>query len=170
MSSLRDTLERLYDEQAQGVFQFAMVLTRSHADAEDVLQEIFCRLAKHPRLLRSARNERALLFRMARNLVVDAARRRAVREAHAENSTQELFFEPVEHPDEKAWREAVSTAMAELPEDQRAVLHLKIWEEMTFDQIAKSLRIPAGTAASRFRYAMNKLQDLLRPAYEEMRK
>ena len=143
---------------------------KGRADAEDLLQEVFCRLAARPRLLRAARNERALLFRMVRNLAVDWSRRRQVRTAYVESEKEEAFFEPADDPDENIWREAVCAALGELPDGQRAVLHLKIWEEMTLEQIAKTLKIPAGTAASRYRYGMNKLQDLLRPVYEEMKK
>jgi len=54
------------------------------------------------------------------------------------------------------------------PEEQRAIVHLKLWEQMTFAQIAESLDIPANTAASRYRYGLDKLQALLRPLYEEL--
>jgi RNA polymerase sigma-70 factor (ECF subfamily) len=57
----------------------------------------------------------------------------------------------------------VSTALSILPEEQRAVVHLKIWEEQTFGEIAETLGIPANTAASRYRYALDKLDALLRP-------
>jgi RNA polymerase sigma-70 factor (ECF subfamily) len=58
--------------------------------------------------------------------------------------------------------------MAVLPADQRAVLHLKLWEALTFEQIAETLGIPPNTAASRYRYGIDKLRTLLRPVYEEM--
>ncbi|MEO6052812.1 MAG: sigma-70 family RNA polymerase sigma factor, partial [Chthoniobacterales bacterium] len=166
MPSLREKLERLYEEHAQAVFGFALTLTGSHADADDILQEVFCRLAKRPLLLRSVEKERSLLLRMARNLAIDGSRRRQVRTSYAESCAdggiQEALFEPVDDVDAQALRDAVSAAVIQLPDEQREVLHLKIWEEMTLETIAKTLRIPAGTAASRFRYGMSKLRDLLR--------
>ena len=51
--------------------------------------------------------------------------------------------------------------------EQRAVLHLKLWENLTFAQIAEALDISPHTAASRYRYALDKLRDVLRPVYEE---
>ena len=45
---------------------------------------------------------------------------------------------------------------------------LKVWEEMTFAEIAEVLDIPANPAASRYRYALDKLRTLLRPIYEEL--
>ena len=68
--------------------------------------------------------------------------------------------------DEAAFREELSTALGELPPDQRAVVHLKLWEGLTFEQIASTLEIPPNTAASRYRYGLDKLRARLRPIYE----
>jgi RNA polymerase sigma-70 factor (ECF subfamily) len=59
--------------------------------------------------------------------------------------------------------------LGELPPEQRAVVHLKLWEGLTFEQIAASLDLPPNTAASRYRYALDKLRDHLRPLYEEIK-
>jgi len=56
-----------------------------------------------------------------------------------------------------------------LPEDQRAVVHLKLWENLTFEQIATTLEISPNTAASRYRYGLDKLRALLRPLYDEIK-
>ncbi len=58
--------------------------------------------------------------------------------------------------------------MAVLPADQRAVVHLKLWEHLTFDEIAQALDLSANTAASRYRYGIDKLREALRPIYEEI--
>jgi RNA polymerase sigma-70 factor (ECF subfamily) len=49
------------------------------------------------------------------------------------------------------------------------VAHLKLWEKLTFEQIAATLHIPANTAASRYRYAIDKLRERLRPIYDEIK-
>ena len=56
----------------------------------------------------------------------------------------------------------------QLPPEQRAVAHLKLWEGATFEEIAESLEISVNTAASRYRYALDKLRTRLRPIYEEL--
>jgi RNA polymerase sigma-70 factor, ECF subfamily len=61
-------------------------------------------------------------------------------------------------------------ALGELPAEQRAVVHLKHWEGLTFEGIAAALEIPPNTAASRYRYGLDKLRGRLRPLYEEMKK
>jgi RNA polymerase sigma-70 factor (ECF subfamily) len=164
-------LQRVYDEHAQALFAFLLNFTRDEQDTRDVLQEIFVQLARQPGLLRRARNERAFLISLAHHAAIDLMRRRGTRQKY-----HELFgAEPVStfaaagDPDELAFRAAVSEALADLPPEQRAVIHLKLWEELTFEQIAESLDIPANTAASRYRYGLDKLRDRLRPLYEEIK-
>ena len=48
-------------------------------------------------------------------------------------------------------------------------MHLKLWEGLTFEEIAAALDISPNTAASRYRYGLDKLRDRLRPLYEEMK-
>ena len=61
-----------------------------------------------------------------------------------------------------------SAALGELPAEQRAVVHLKLWEGLTFEQIAELLDLPLNTAASRYRYGLDKLRQRLRPLYDEI--
>ena len=162
------SLAHLYDAHAPALFAFALDLTRSEADTADILQEIFCRLAARPELLRGVRDERAFLLRMVYTRVVDASRRRAVRQRFADEADPAALFAPAADPDETAFRESLARALEELPADQRAVVHLKLWQGLTFDEIATALRIPPNTAASRYRYGLDKLRTLLRPLYEEI--
>ena len=60
-------------------------------------------------------------------------------------------------------------ALLDLPPDQRAVVSLKLWHGLTFQDIADALDISLNTAASRYRYALDKLRERLRPIYEEIR-
>jgi RNA polymerase sigma-70 factor (ECF subfamily) len=98
-------------------------------------------------------------------------RRRSTREKnYAELARVSLdLFAASPQADEESLRKALSAALEELPPDQRAVAHLKLWENATFEQIAETLGIPANTAASRYRYAMDKLRQRLRIIYEEIK-
>lgn len=49
------------------------------------------------------------------------------------------------------------------------MVHLKLWEDLTFDQIAAALDVPLHTAASRYRYGLAKLRARLQPLYEGIR-
>ena len=165
-------LERLYDNHAQALFAFLLNFTRDQDDTHDVLQEIFVKLARQPDLMRSARDERPFLIRLAHNAAIDLMRRRGTRDKHHEQfgAEQSSAFAPANDPDETAFRNELTAALGELPADQCAVVHLKLWEGLTFDQIAAVLEIPLNTAASRYRYGLDKLRARLRPLYEEMKR
>jgi RNA polymerase sigma-70 factor (ECF subfamily) len=163
-------LRRLYDEHAQPLYAFLLNLTRDEADTRDVLQDVFVKLARDEDLLAGVRDERAFLIRLAHNAVIDLIRRRGTRDKTREKFTAEIIspFAPSSDPDELTFRAALAGALAELPAEQRAVVHLKLWEGLTFEQIADALDIPLNTAASRYRYGLDKLRERLRPIYEEL--
>jgi RNA polymerase sigma-70 factor (ECF subfamily) len=164
-------IERLYDGHAQPLFAFLLNFTRDEADTRDLLQEIFVKLTREPKLLVGVRDERAFLIRLAHNAAVDLMRRRGARDRTKENFAAETAspFAVTADPDGKFFRDKLANALAELPEEQRAVVHLKLWEELTFEEIAAALDISPNTAASRYRYGLDKLRDRLRPIYEEMK-
>ncbi len=164
-------LRRLYDEHAQSLYAFLLNLTRDEADTHDVLQDIFVKLARNPELLNGVRDERAFLIRLAHNAAIDLIRRRGTRERTKENLAAETnsAFAEANDPDEATFRKELAGALVELPPDQRAIVHLKLWEGLTFEEIAAALDIPLNTAASRNRYGLDKLRDRLRPLYEEIK-
>lgn len=163
-------LERLYDAHAQAIFAFVLNLTRCEAETRDVLQEVFVKLASRPDLLRDVRDERGFLLRLGHNLALDSMRRRGARERRHEQlaAEAETVFEMTREADERSFREALSAALDTLPVEQRAVAHLKLWEGLTLEAIAETLNISSNTAASRYRYALDKLRERLRPLYDEI--
>ncbi|MGD1084581.1 MAG: sigma-70 family RNA polymerase sigma factor [Verrucomicrobiota bacterium] len=170
MASAPD-IQRLYDEHARALFPFLLNLLRNEADTHDVMQELFVKLARRPALLTGARDERGFLLRLAHNAAIDLMRRGGVREKYHDRLAREQtdLFAKSADPDEQLFREKLAEALGELPADQRAVLHLKLWEKLTFEAIAETLDIPLNTAASRYRYGIDKLRDRLRPLYDEIK-
>lgn len=164
-------LERLYDEHAQALYAFCLELTRNEADTKDVLQGIFAKLAREPRTLRKVRNVRAYLLRLTHNATIDLMRRRSTRDKYAEEFGRESvqLFEPASSPDDEGFRVALNDALGELPLEQKTVVHLRLWEEMKFEEIAELLGISLNTAASRYRYGIDKLRQRLRPLYNEIK-
>ena len=163
-------LERVYREHAQALFAFLLNFTRHEANTRDLLQEVFVKLARQPEVLEGVRDERAFLFRLAHNAAIDLMRRRSTRERHHDDLAAEAKspFAPGGDSDEEAFRQALSQALGELPPDQRSVVYLKLWGSLTFEQIAETLDLPLNTAASRYRYGLDKLRGRLRPLYEEI--
>ena len=164
-------LERIYDEHAQALFSFLLNFTQSEPDTRDVLQEVFCEIARNPSLLDDLRKERAFLLRMANNRALDLMRSRK----RCAKKHERLALEPLqvfsEPPgiDGGYFQNALATALESLPAEQRTVVHLKLWEEETFEGIAETLGISINTAASRYRYAIEKLRSRLSSIYEEIK-
>jgi RNA polymerase sigma-70 factor (ECF subfamily) len=138
--------------------------TRSLADAEDVVQEAFVRYWRLQRNLPG--DPKALLLTSIRRAAIDRGRRetrRLLREAKAgdEWEINAGCFEPPLASDGR--HDELETALARLPVEQREVLTLKIWNELTFEQIGAILEISPNTAASRYRYALAALRSQLNP-------
>lgn len=168
--SVARQLAECYDAHAQALFGYLLNLTGNEVETRDILQELFHRLAARPQLLGDVRNPRRFLLRMAHNLALDQVRRRHTRERTVTALALETTdrFVPTADPDAAALRRELAVALDSLPVEQRAVVHLKLWEDLTFEAIAQLLGIPLNTAASRYRYGLDKLREQLRHLYREI--
>src|SRR5207244_13482730 len=105
-----------------------------------------------------------LLYAIVRSTALDFIRRdsrRARREMVAFAESEESIEPKFEFADEE--QQALAAAMDRLPHDQREVLVMKIWNELTFAEIASALEISQNTAASRYRYALAALKKIFQP-------
>ena len=136
-------------------------------DAEDAVQTALVRLAGEPRLLAKVACPWAYLLRMVRNEVLVLARRkeRCTLTGSLADLVTRCGVDEVER--EESYR-AVWSAIRTLPPEQAEVVVLKIWEELTFAQIAEILDASPNTVASRYQYAMAKLSQRLLPQRAEV--
>lgn len=155
-----DRVADLYDAHAAQVFHYLLALVGNRAEAEDVLQAVFLELLRRPETLTDVHSPRTYLLAMARNAVY-RARQRSARQRLAEKEAGEARLLRANDP---ALRDADDAAQMEkailaLPEEQREVLVLKVFEQLTFREIAIVMSIPENTAASRYRYALERLRE-----------
>jgi RNA polymerase sigma-70 factor (ECF subfamily) len=132
-------------------------LVGSEADAEDIIQDLFVRLAHKRQNLLNADNPEAYIFAIARNLARDAIGRRHRNMISIDEYPQVLEYEATA-PGQASDDGSLLKALLALPIAQREVITMKCLEAMSFDAIAGCLGISINTAASRYRYALNKLR------------
>jgi RNA polymerase sigma-70 factor (ECF subfamily) len=148
-------LGRLYDCAGPRLLRYATALVRNKFDAEDAVQAAFVRIAQQPRAFAAARLPWPYLLRVVRNEGLKIVQKKQQRRTSASVADAESVDEIlVEHEESAA---VVRSALERLPQEQAEVVVLKIWEEMTFAEIAEVTSESLNTVASRYRYALDKL-------------
>src|SRR6185436_2999128 len=156
-----DPVLDLYERVGRGLYAYARSLSGRADLAEDFVQEAFLRYLQ---TARPAADPAAgpFLYGIVRNLGHDLARRSVRREKHESEAARARFVV-------SAGSEAQALAeLEQLPLEQREVVVLKIFGDLTFEAIGELVRVPAATAASRYRYALAKLAARL-SAHQEAR-
>jgi RNA polymerase sigma-70 factor (ECF subfamily) len=159
MADTHDPWAVWLDRHGAALVMLARQWVACRADAEDVVQEAFVRFW---RSRERAADPAAYLYACVKHCALDSLRGRSRQsrreEAAARPEAEPLFAEPLEQDERRA---AIESALWTLPENQREVLVLKIWGDLSFAQIAEALDVSANTAASRYRYALAKLREQL---------
>jgi RNA polymerase sigma-70 factor (ECF subfamily) len=139
---------------------YARQQTQTEEDARDLLQEA---LFESWRRTAQGVPDNALVFATIRRRAVDHARAagsRSKREAAWAGGAGEWFEPDPAGPDTDR---ALVTAVQTLPEHLREVLTLRIWGDLSFPEIARLTGAPVATATSRYRYALDRLREILGP-------
>jgi RNA polymerase sigma-70 factor, ECF subfamily len=142
-------------EEGGKFFLFARQQTRCEADAEDILQEALVETWRRAQ----GRPESPLVYATIRRRAIDLARRTGRRQRREEDCAEPDWFVPADSDTETT--ALLEKEMRRLPEEQRAVVTLKVWGGLTFAEVARTLAIPPGTAASRYRLALAALRETL---------
>ena len=164
---VRQHLADIYDACAEGLFRYAAVLLADPAAAEDAVHQVFAKLAAMGRRLDEIGAMAAYLRQAVRNECFGLLKRQSRRRQTAEHTAALLEAAPGDVSEGlHELRQALERSLRALPTKQREVVHMKVYERMTFEQIAKMLAIPTNTAVSRYRYALLRLRKLLGPCGE----
>ena len=147
-------VRRLYERHGAALFAYARSFLTNHAQAEDAVHGLFLRLLRGD--IAVPESEAGYLYRAVRNAALNA-KRDAAREA--ELPSEDSWF--VHRGGDKEAALALQKALGELPVEQREVVMMRIWSGMTLEEIGAATGVPLNTAASRYRYALEKLRDQL---------
>jgi RNA polymerase sigma-70 factor (ECF subfamily) len=156
----------LYDRYGRSLFRVAWTLLRSRQDAEDAVQDVFLGLVRSRSALGRIENVRAYLFSALRHAAARLAARKPTDHPRLVSDGQSGASRNGLDPEMADW---LDRALAALPHEQREVLTLKIDGELTFEEVGAVLGISANTAASRYRYALEKMRGHFTGEYHAFR-
>jgi RNA polymerase sigma-70 factor (ECF subfamily) len=150
----RERIRDLYNRDGRVMLAYAVSLLRDRAAAEDVLHQVFTRLLEGNLQVNGA--PAPYVYRAIRNASFNYKRDRS-RETDLEPN--ERWLEAPQGMEDAGL--ALEAALQQLPSEQRDVIVLHIWGQMTFDETAAALDISPNTAASRYRYGLARLKERL---------
>jgi RNA polymerase sigma-70 factor (ECF subfamily) len=157
-----DELRELYRRYSGELFGFACNALGDRDLAEEVVQDVFARAWRHAADYDPRRaSVRTWLYSIARNRVVDARRRAAVRPGVAGGAEPESPAELDRTLEQAVLRWQVAAALARLSPEHREVIRLAHYGGLTLREIAERKGIPLGTVKSRTSYALRSLRLIL---------
>jgi len=160
----RDAFARFYDRYAPLVYPLVLRIVRDRTDAADVLQDVFWEAWRSAGAYDPARGSPEAWIALR-------ARARAIARARSAHGPAETFRAADEPAAASGGRDVAMTvqdrpfaasALAGLPDAQRQVIDLALYEGLTQTQIAERLAQPAGIVKSRIRHALAHLREVLR--------
>jgi RNA polymerase sigma-70 factor (ECF subfamily) len=168
-SSGRSHAETDVIEHIDGLYSYALVLTRNNSDAEDLVQETYTRAIGAMERLRTGSNVKGWMFTILRNIWLNHLRRRRTApemvsiDGDENNAVAvlETSRDPLAHYVSKMERDKVREAIQQLPVDFREIILLREYGELSYQEIAKILDCQVGTVMSRLARARSKLRTLL---------
>lgn len=159
-----DAFDVLVKRYQSKITQLVYRYVHNQDTALDLVQDIFFKIFKNLTRFKGECAFSTWIYRIAVNDCIDHTRRKKVRQETSLDQLSEVGFDVQdERREADVWdsvnsnmdREMVHKALANIPSDQQTVLILKIFEELTFDQIAGVLGEPVSTIKSRLYKALD---------------
>ena len=156
-------------EHLDGLYSYAMVLSRNHAEAEDLVQETYVRAIQALGRLRAGSNMKSWLFTILRNIWLNQLRQPRIAVQMSGTDIDQVLpeFHAAGAKDPHSLlltsldQDQVRQAISRLPVESREIILLREFEELSYQEIAGVLKCPIGTVMSRLGRARSKLRALL---------
>ena len=149
-------IEGLYRQHGPALVLFVAALSGDYGRAQDAVQQVFLKLIESGNL-RQAEDKKSYLFACVRNAFLNDAK---LRQRTTELGPDSAWFVPPDR--DYAAERNLRNALSALSSEQREVIVMHVWGELTFSQIADLLKVSANTVASRYRYALTNLRESMR--------
>jgi RNA polymerase sigma-70 factor (ECF subfamily) len=160
-----DAFAQLYHRHKEGLLNFCYRMLRNWEDAGDVFQDAFRYLHAHSATYRPTAKFATYLFHIARNMCIDVLRRRKRWNLQQLDTKIDVADDPspaAPRLEPGEMEEKVRGAMEELPEPYREVVHLRVIENLAYEEIAEVLECPVGTVKSRLHSGLGLLRQILK--------
>ena len=145
-------IEALYRQHGAALLLFASAISGDRGRAQDAVHQVFLKAIENGSVSQAI-NKKAYLFACVRNAVLNEAK---LQDRNMSLDVNSAWFSPP-GPD-YAGEQNLRRALGKLPDDQREVIILHAWGELTFSEIADLPGVCSNTAASRYLYALAKLR------------
>ena len=152
-------LESIFVSQHRELFASALAITRNKAMAEDTVHEALMAVAS---LKEAPRDIAAYLFRVVRNKALHNNRQAGRFSPMDDDYLEQTSNHAEPNPEQDILIQQIKQHMGSLNMDEQQVLMLKIFEDMTFNDIARIMEASPNTVASWYRRGLEKLKELIR--------
>ena len=158
---VKPDFEELVERHSAEIFAYVWRMLRESNDAEDCLQETFLRAFRSYRRVRAGSNYRAWLYKIATNAARSQWKRRTRSETHSVDLDPEMQageMSVADRVEQQALLAAVTQAVEALPDQQRAALIMRKYQELSYAEIAAALACSEAAARANVYQAVKKLQ------------
>jgi RNA polymerase sigma-70 factor (ECF subfamily) len=173
----RAAFRKLFDKYHRRVFAVSLAVVKNPQDAHDIVQEAFVRVHRHLAGFQGASSFYTWLYRITMNLSIDHHRRKKnaphvdyddaiLREPGDAEGAAEIMpsygnSDPGKSHSRKELAERMQAALATLPPYHQQVIVLREVDGLSYEEIAKIMKVPKGTIMSRLFHARRKMQSAL---------
>lgn len=159
-----ELVHQLFKDHAGELRAFLVGLLRNHDLVDEVLQLTFSKALEAGGTSKEE-TRKGWLFRVAYHAAMELIRRNKIQKKSLNQLGQTTTFFSTDSPDQRLLDdeniEQIRLALTQLPESQQAVVKARIYENKTFNEIARDLDIPLGTVLTRMRLAIKTLSSRL---------
>lgn len=148
-----EAFDQLFELLGDALFRYVYCQLKCQQDAADVIQETFVKLVKNHRKLGKVSNLKAYVFVCARNEMIRFLNRK---KSTVQQSDAELV-EPIRTADFEQW-EWIEATLSTVEPQVRQIVLLKVFSQLTFEEIGLVLELNPSTIATRYRRTMQKLE------------
>lgn len=163
-----EAIVELYDQHGESLLKY-LTARVGRANARDVLQNVFTRLFRYHKKLAKANNLTAYIFRMARNEAIRFQQKSENREtANTKRLDDKSLIDQSDNSSRSLEnKETVQLLLSLLDAASREIVELKIFSGLTFKEVGQIAGVPEQTASTKYRRAIEKLQQLSRDQFNE---